>query len=511
MSSSNLLDLQSESPSRPAPRPRIRWWSRVLVPAILFLSVALLLIAATWQHFVPAQAVRVETAIAKQVGDRARASSVVQAAGWLEAFPYQTHITALADGVAKEIFVLEGDSVKAGQAVAQLDPADAEFAVRKSRAELAARKASLQKASVRLEAARQTWEHPVALEQAKASSAASVREQQSMIAEMEARIAEQIAVMNQAKRDAERVKGMVADDVVSAQNGEQAQAIFAAERAGLDALTRSLAAANDRVERLAIDHTAATENLELRILDRQEVDEAKAELSQAEAAVVLAEAELADADLQLRRMTILSPIDGVVVTRHKSPGDKVMRHMDHPRSATIVSLYDPAQLQVRVDVPLADAGQIGVGQDCEITTDVMPNRSFAGKVVRILHEADIQKNTLQAKVAIAEPSPELRPEMLCRIRFLAQAASENEPATIHIRTFVPQRAIANGQVWLAQMTTDRFATVNPVSATGGLELEGWRVVDGVHAGALVIVDPPSDLEAGQRVRVIDSSGITRQP
>ena len=87
MSSSNLLDLQSESPSRPAPRPRIRWWSRVLVPAILFLSVALLLIAATWQHFVPAQAVRVETAIAKQVGDRARASSVVQAAGWPMALP----------------------------------------------------------------------------------------------------------------------------------------------------------------------------------------------------------------------------------------------------------------------------------------------------------------------------------------------------------------------------------------------------------------------------------------
>jgi RND family efflux transporter MFP subunit len=511
MPPSNLLDLQSETANRPVPRPRIRWWSRVFVPAIIFLGVALLLITATWRNFVPAQSVRVETAIAKQVGERARASAVVQAAGWLEALPYQTHITALADGVAKEILVLEGDTVEAGQVVAQLDPTDAELAVRKSRAELAARNALLQKANVRLEAARQTWEHPIALEQAKASSAASVREEQSMIAEMEARIAEQTAVLNQARRDAERAKGMVADDVVSAQDGEQAQAKFDAESAGLDALKRRLAAANDRVVRLTVDHLAATRNLELRIQDRQEVEEGKAALNQADAAVVLAEAELADAELQLARMTIRSPIDGIVVTRHKSPGDKVMRHMDHPRSATIVSLYDPAQLQVRVDVPLADAGQIGVGQDCEITTDVMPNHSFTGKVVRILHEADIQKNTLQAKVAIADPRPELRPEMLCRIRFLAQAAPENAPTIAHTRTFVPERAIANGQVWLAQMTTDSFATVKPLAAAGDLELDGWRVVDGIQPGALVIVDPPANLEAGQRVRVIESTQIVGQP
>jgi HlyD family secretion protein len=501
MSSSNLLDLQSEDPSRHVPKPRIRWWSRVLIPAIIILGVAILLIAATWRNFVPAQSVRVEPAIAKQVGERAPASSVVQAAGWLEAFPYQTHITALADGVAKEILVLEGDRVETGQVVARLDAAEAELDVSKARAELAVRKAEQQKASVHLEAANQNWRHPITLNQAKASTAASVREQQAAIDEIKARIAEQTAVMNQARRDAERAKGMVKDDVVSAQAGEQAQATLEAETAGLDALERSLVTANEKLKRVIVDHGAATRNLELRIDDRQELEVAKAERSQATAAVALAEAKLADAELWLSRMTILSPVAGIAVTRHKEPGDKVMRHMDHPRSATIVSLYDPSQLQARVDVPLADAGQLGVGQDCEITTDVMPNRTFTGKVVRILHEADIQKNTLQAKVTISDPTPELRPEMLCRVRFLAKAVSEDSGGTTNTRIFVPQRAIAEGQIWLAKMTNDTFATVAPLPATGELELDGWRAVDALQPGALVIVDPPADLEAGQRVRV----------
>ncbi|MFT5126661.1 MAG: HlyD family secretion protein [Rhodothermales bacterium] len=505
MSSSNLLDLHSADPSRPVPKPRIRWWSRVLIPAIVILGVALLLLAATWRNFVPAQSVRVEPAIAKQIGERAPASAVVLAAGWLEAFPYQTHVTALADGVAKDILVLEGDAVEAGQVVAELDAADAELALRKARAELAAHKAAQQKATAGLEAARQSWEHPVALEQAKASTAAGVREQQSMLAEVEARIAEQTAVMNQARRDAERAKGMVKDDVVSAQTGEKADAELEAAAAALLALQRGLAAASERLERLSVDHAAAGQNLELRIEDRQAVDESKADLSQAEAAVVLAEANTAEAELRLARMTIRSPIDGIVVIRHKEPGDKVMRHMDHSRSASIVSLYDPTKLQARVDVPLADAGQIRVGQDCEITTDVMPNRSFVGKVVRVLHQADIQKNTLQAKVVIANPTPELRPEMLCRVRFLAESADNSEKTT-RMRSFVPQRAIANGQIWLAQMTNDSFATVKPHAATDDLELDGWRAVEGIRPGALVVVDPPADLQVGQRVRVVKDEG-----
>ena len=502
MSSSNLLDLQSVDPNRQLPKPPIRWWSRVLIPAIIVLGVILLLLAATWRNFLPVQSVRVEAAIAKQVGERAPASSLVQAAGWLEAFPYQTHVTALADGVAKEILVLEGDRVAAGQVVARLDAAEADLALRKAEAQLAARNAEHKKALATLDAARERWEHPVSLEQLAASASARVREQQSTLAEIKAKITEQTAVVNQARRNAERAVGLVADNVVSVQAGEQTEAVLAAEAAALGALEHSLLAATEKLQRVTVEEASAGKNLELRIEDRQRLATAKAGLGEATAAIAVAEAEVADAKLRLSRMTIASPVDGVVVTRFKAPGDKVMLHMDHPRSASIVSLYDPTQLQARVDVPLADAAQITIGQDCEITTDVMPNTRFAGKVVRLLHEADIQKNTLQAKVAIIDPTPELRPEMLCRVRFLAQATPEEATAQTSTRTFVPANALVDGQVWLAQMIDDNFATLRPHKATGDLELDGWRALDGIQTGALVVVDPPPGLEPGQRVRVM---------
>ena len=54
-------------------------------------------------------------------------------------------------------------------------------------------------------------------------------------------------------------------------------------------------------------------------------------------------------------MTITAPISGYVQRRLKAPGDKVMPGGDNPGSAHVLSLYDPKKLQVRVDVPLADA------------------------------------------------------------------------------------------------------------------------------------------------------------
>ncbi len=57
----------------------------------------------------------------------------------------------------------------------------------------------------------------------------------------------------------------------------------------------------------------------------------------------------AEAELRVSRMTIRSPMDGLVLRRIKSPGDKVMMGMDDPRRS---SMYDPDKLQVRTDVPL---------------------------------------------------------------------------------------------------------------------------------------------------------------
>ena len=54
-----------------------------------------------------------------------------------------------------------------------------------------------------------------------------------------------------------------------------------------------------------------------------------------------------------------------------------------------------------------------------IETAAVPGKTVAGEVLLATSQADIQKNTLSVKVALPDPPPQLRPDMLCQVTFLA--------------------------------------------------------------------------------------------
>ena len=192
--------------------------------------------------------------------------------------------------------------------------------------------------------------------------------------------------------------------------------------------------------------------------------------------------------------------------RLTEPGSKVVIISDNPGSARVLSLYDPARLQVRVDVPLADAAKIGVGQQAHVIAEVLPDRTFNGTVTRVLHEANIQKNTLEVKVSLSEPDPQLRPEMLARVRFLAKAESGVEKAGQ--RLFASEAAFrgsgANPTAWVVRdFDGDHgIATARSVKL-GSIRANGWvDVLDGLQPGDLVITRSPGELAEGKRVKVV---------
>ncbi len=201
-------------------------------------------------------------------------------------------------------------------------------------------------------------------------------------------------------------------------------------------------------------------------------------------------------------MKIRAQADGVVMTRLAVPGYKVMLEGDMNESAHVVYLYNPQKLQVRADVPLMDAARVGVGQKARVVVDVLPDKEFAGHVSRIVHKADIQKNTLEVKVAIDNPSPELKPEMLARIKFIGSGAGDPNSSTLSI--FVPERLCRDrsgdkARIWL--VTVQSTAKLQEITL-GGNRQDGWvEIVSGLSLGDTVIAEPLDGLEEGRKVRI----------
>ena len=200
-------------------------------------------------------------------------------------------------------------------------------------------------------------------------------------------------------------------------------------------------------------------------------------------------------------MVIRAPVAGVVQRLMVAPGQKKVLMADNPESATVALLFQPESLQARIDVPLAEASRLSPGQAVLIESEFLPGTELRGHIQRIVGEADLQRNTLQVKVRIENPPPGLRPEILCRARFLD--TRESHPQT-GLRVLVPQSALVerSGQsasVWVVASSGKR-AERRELGLTGE-EREGFAFVrSGLRPGDRVIIGSSGNLKDGKRIK-----------
>jgi HlyD family secretion protein len=463
------------------PSPRIVWWRRAL-PLLLLLALAGLFLFVARERLAKRIAVQTAAVVVKSIssGVEQPAAVTVQAPGWVEPAPYSVYATALASGIVESVLVLEGDVVEKGQPIAKLVDDDAKLAVARAEAELNSRQAELA-------AAEANWQHPTALDRSVDVARAQLAESDAALAEIGALVLQKSAERDEAKEVFERFSN-TQPGTVPILDVERARYQLQARIAELAATEKKVAVLTAVRTRWQAELAAAEEARRLRIADRRRLDVAKA-------AVELAEAALAEARLRLERMVVRSPADGVVMELLKAPGSKVMLEMDAPMSSHIVHLYDPKRLQVRVDIPLAEAAGVSVGQEAGVVVDVLPDVTFRGRVVRFVHAANLSKNTIQVKVELSDPSPLLKPDMLARAKFLAPA----QAATLH------SIAASEGKVWLLTASGDRVE--QRTLALGASYETDWRVVHkGLNPGDVVVVQPPPGLVDGQRVSASPAGG-----
>jgi multidrug resistance efflux pump len=119
------------------------------------------------------------------------------------------------------------------------------------------------------------------------------------------------------------------------------------------------------------------------------VDQAQAAYDQSQKAVAQAEANLALLDTQISKLTVFSPMDGVVLTRNVEVGEFVQ-----PGATTFV-LGQLNDLTITVYIPENRYGEISLGQQATVTVDSFPGATFNAEVIYISDQAEFTPRNVQ--------------------------------------------------------------------------------------------------------------------
>lgn len=218
-------------------------------------------------------------------------------------------------------------------------------------------------------------------------------------------------------------------------------------------------------------------------------------IAQAAARVAVQEQEIAGLEDRLDKFTVKAPFDGFMVTEMTESGAWLQQGM---AVAEVVAI-DP--IEIEVYVPESNIGYVRVGRQVIVQADALPDRPFAGEVVRIVPLADERARTFPVRVRIANPAEDGRhpilPGMLAHIRLPTGTSRE--------MLMVPKDALQLGAEQPAVLKiVDGKAVSVPV--TTGPSLDSWIAVTPLGdatltAGESVIVRGNERLRSGQPVNV----------
>ena len=132
------------------------------------------------------------------------------------------------------------------------------------------------------------------------------------------------------------------------------------------------------------------------------------------AQVAQAQATLEQAEEDLRNSTIVSPMDGLVLSRDVEVGDAVSSILILGSQATkIMTLGDVSEVYVKGKVDEADISKVYIGQVARIVVESLKDKKFEGRVTKI-SPLGVEKDnvtTFEVRVSIQNPTGELKANM----------------------------------------------------------------------------------------------------
>jgi membrane fusion protein, multidrug efflux system len=229
-----------------------------------------------------------------------------------------------------------------------------------------------------------------------------------------------------------------------------------------------------------------------------EREAASARIEAAKAQLKVTEEELQHTQTRLSKTTIRSPMEGVVSFRGVNVGDLV-GEMGSPR--IMFRIIDPRVLELTVTVPSVEMGALRTNQPLTFSTDALPGKTFAGRVMfinPIVNEAD---RSVKVIAEVDNGSEHLKAGLYVKGRIL----TGRRTGVLK----VPRKALLiwdvegrKGDIFIVTGDIAQRRTIGTGSAMGDL----IEVTSGLKAGEQVITRGGFNVKDGDRVNVIPVNG-----
>ncbi len=304
----------------------------------------------------------------------------------------------------------EGEKVTTGQVLVTLDDDRLAPAVRLAEAKLAAAEAELAKR----EHGSRSEDIAEARAAAPDSSGAAAGFRGEEVAQARAEQGRLAADATNAERRLTRSRDLLTRGMITKQGYDDALAGAEAARAAVRAAQHALAAAEGRLQAaVAVTQRTVTGT---RVED---IDAARAMVSQATARLAQAKVDLAEREVRAPRAATVEVFD-------LRPGDLIAPN------APVARLLEVDELYVMVYVPEPRTGEVRMGQTVDIVVDAYPARIFHGKVEQIRQRAEFLPRNVQTreervhqvigvKVRVEDPQAKLRAGIAAEVRFARPA------------------------------------------------------------------------------------------
>src|SRR5258706_490749 len=306
-------------------------------------------------------------------------TAIVTASGEIKPKNY-INLGANAMGPLTDIKVKEGDHVRKGQVVAQIENTQAS-------AEVAAQQAAIRSA-----------------EADSSASEAAAKAADDAIATANAGLAKVQAELERTKLNFARAEDLYKEKLLAKQDYDQKKAEYDSALAGVeDVRTRIAQAKSMKIQSMAQERSAQTR-------------------------VAQAKANLQRVANVLEKFSVIAPLDGIVTNLPVRVGETVVQGIQSSPGSTIMTVADMSLITAEVKVDETDIVNVKLDQQADITIDAIPNKTFKGHVIEIGNTAILRSTGVAASqssvssqeakdfkvvIALDNPPDDIRPGLSC--------------------------------------------------------------------------------------------------